>query len=166
MKPKLLTFAALVFAASTAIAQTGATAGSGGSGGPGSSAAGANTGATAGGAGGTATGGGATMTPGVGGAAAGGAATGAMTGGPATSAAPNPAAAPRQLDDSMVPGWSTMSAKDRSEIQRQMSGFTNYAECTAYMSKHRQQMQSRSGQGSTATAGTPVRDACDHLPRR
>jgi pilus assembly protein FimV len=151
----LATIAALMFAASAALAQgTGAAGGNPGTGG----AAGAATTPGANASPGTGTASGATSVPGSSGRAGG-------------ARAPN-----QRYDDSNTPGWSTMSATERSDHQRRMQSFRTYEECRAYMGEHSTRMRARPNTpGSTAGIGVPGagqtdatgrgNDVCAHLPR-
>jgi hypothetical protein len=79
---------------------------------------------------------------------------------------------PPAFNDNNTPGWSTMSAAERSEHQQRMQTFKTYNECSAYMN---QRMRSRPGPGTTSGAGptgssrqdatAPTNDVCAHLPR-
>ncbi len=76
------------------------------------------------------------------------------------------------FNDANTPGWSTMSAAERSAHQQRMQSFRTYGECSAYMAERR---RARPGPGSTAGAGptggprhdatAQPNDVCAHLPR-
>lgn len=79
---------------------------------------------------------------------------------------------PPSFDEQNTPGWSSMTAAERSAHRQRMQSFRTYDECSAYMA---QRMRSRPGPGTTAGAGPtggPGQDAtaapndvCAHLPR-
>jgi hypothetical protein len=82
------------------------------------------------------------------------------------------ASGPPAFNDSNTPGWSTMSAAERSAHQQRMQSFKTHDECNGYMS---QKMRSRPGPGTTSgvdqtgpgsqDATAPMNDMCAHLPR-
>ena len=80
-------------------------------------------------------------------------------------------AGPPAFNDNNTPGWSSMSAAERSAHQQRMQSFKSYNECSAYMDERR---RARPGPGTTSGAGptgkgqdatAPRNDVCAHLPR-
>jgi hypothetical protein len=72
---------------------------------------------------------------------------------------------PRQLDESTVPGWATMSAGERLEFEQRMARYETHAECSAGIAQHRQRLGGQGGRSTPAT-GSATADPCAHLPRR
>lgn len=66
-------------------------------------------------------------------------------------------------DPTNTPGWSMMSAEERSAHTQRMQSFKTYDECRGYMTQQSRQMNSRgAGPAGGASAGG---DTCGHLPR-
>ena len=100
---------------------------------------------------------------GTGGVGAGGAAPGAAPGAAAGggAAAPGPAQ-PGAYNDQNTPGWSTMSAEQRSAHAQRMQSFRTYNECRTYMESMRARSGAKAGGPPTARSDA---DPCRHLPR-
>lgn len=66
-------------------------------------------------------------------------------------------------DPTNTPGWSMMSAEERSAHMQRMQSFKTYDECRGYMTQQTQRMNQRgAGPSGGASAGG---DPCGHLPR-
>jgi hypothetical protein len=61
-----------------------------------------------------------------------------------------------------TPGWSLMTAEERSEHQNRMREMKSHADCNAYMATHREQMAARA-QSQGKTLPPMNRDACAGL---
>ena len=57
---------------------------------------------------------------------------------------------PPSLNEQNTPGWSSMTAAERSAHQQRMQSFRTYDECSAYMAER---MRSRPGPGTTSGVG-------------
>jgi hypothetical protein len=79
-------------------------------------------------------------------------------------AGPRAGAGPR-FDETTTPGWSMMSAEERSEHQARMRSFKSYEECNAYMAQHHDLMAERAKEKGTALRGAGPGPACDWLKK-
>lgn len=71
-----------------------------------------------------------------------------------------PMGGPRYGNDT-VPGWSMMTAEERTAHQEKMRGMKTKEECTAYMETHHRQMEARAKERKQALPKGPVGRGCD-----
>jgi hypothetical protein len=78
---------------------------------------------------------------------------------------PGPGGGRYAFSGNNTPGWSLMSADERSAHQQKMWSFKTYDECKTYQAEHHQLMESRAKeQGKTLPA--PRANACDRMKAR
>lgn len=61
------------------------------------------------------------------------------------------------------PGWSLMTAEERSQHQAKMRAMTSYDECKSYMAQQHEQMAARAKAQGTQLPAQPRRDGCAGL---
>ena len=97
--------------------------------------------------------------------------TAAAQGGPGPGAGPG-ASAPgmgmgrgpmARWGSDFTPGWTMMSAQERSEHQQRMRSMKSYDECKAYRDRHHEQMTARAKEKGGKAMAQPRRDACAGL---
>lgn len=69
---------------------------------------------------------------------------------------------PWRASESNTRGWELMSPQERIEHQARIRGFATLAECEAYQSEHRREMEARAAQLGKQLQGGG-RDFCEHL---
>ena len=71
-----------------------------------------------------------------------------------------------RFNDTTTPGWSMMSAQERTEHQAKMRAFTSYDECHAYMVEHHKLMEERAKGKGKALRGAGPGPGCDWLKKK
>ena len=67
-----------------------------------------------------------------------------------------------RFNQTNTPGWSMMSAAERTEHQNKMLAAKTYDECKAIQEEHHKAMEDRAKEKGVAL-GTPKTNACDNM---
>jgi len=67
-----------------------------------------------------------------------------------------------RFNQTNTPGWSMMSAAERTEHQKKMLAAKTYDECKAIQEEHHKAMEARAKEKGV-TLGTPKANACDNM---
>lgn len=70
-----------------------------------------------------------------------------------------------RFDQDNTPGWSLMTAKERTEHREKMLSLKSYDECTAYLDEHHKLMQERANEKGKSVPRTKT-NACERMKAR
>lgn len=78
---------------------------------------------------------------------------------------PGPGGGRYSLNSNNTPGWSLMTAEERSAHQQKMWSFKTFDECKAYQAEHHQLMETRAKEQGKVLP-VPRANACDRMKAR
>jgi len=70
-----------------------------------------------------------------------------------------------RFGNGVTPGWSMMSAEERTAHRNAMRDMKNYDDCVAYRDKHHEAMQARAKEKGVTPPAAPRRDVCAALKK-